>query len=286
MCVSRLHAARQLQRSVEKAGGTVSTYLELFAKGNTELNIGLRAAKDIPPFQCLVSMPLHLCIAESLQAQSEDCASAKLANTLLKLKWNNSKQSKHPVLPHSDSAVAAATTAMFSQYLSMLPTTEDFGGFPSHWDKEQWSHITNSTLHYIHKANQQQAQQMYDDHVSDSSLQETARQYSLEDYIWAEDVVTSRSFGQKQAKALVPFLDLVNHAEDVNRRPLGTNGCMVVSVWLCLSVCVFVCVCLSVCITCLSVCVFVALLVCLCVCVCLFLCVCWCHWLSDVYVCL
>jgi hypothetical protein len=233
MSSSRLHSARQLQRCIEKAGGTISTYLELFANGS---NIGLRAAKNVPAFQCIASIPLHMCMAESLVAQSEESASLKLITTLLNTKQSISQ--RHEGVLHTGeenfSDSAATTDNIFLQYFSLLPNSEELSCFPSHWREDQWSNITNSTLHHIHKSKQQQIQQMYQE-ISQTQP-DMAHNFSLLDFIWADDIIGSRSYGQKQAKALVPFLDLVNHAEAVNRQPLGTTGCMVVCAVLCRAV--------------------------------------------------
>jgi hypothetical protein len=222
---TRLTLARKLQRSIEKAGGTISTYVELFSKQG-EHSIGLRAAKDIPAFQCIASIPVEMCLVESLMGgQTENEASAKLIENLLRKKQQTVTQTH---LGKVDNNVD--DMSLFSQYLALLPSSENMVDFPSQWSTEQWSGITNTTLHHIHKSKQQDITHIFKQQQSQS---QSTSGFSLADYIWGDDILSSRCYGQSHAKALVPFLDLCNHENSVHQQPLGTTGCIVVSSQLC-----------------------------------------------------
>lgn len=223
MSISRLQLAKKLQRSVELAGGSVSTYFELFAKG--ENHIGIRAAKDVPAFQCLASVPLRLCVAESTITQSDESASSKLITALVTRKL---------ALSRADTGTAGALQAppgfssVFTEYFRLLPPPDQLTGFPAYWQPQHWAGLTNSTLYHMHKNSVAQVRRIFDD-LAAKDKGDGLGEVTMEDCQWAEAVVGSRCFGAGRATALVPLLDLLDHDQDVSCLPLGSTGCIVVS---------------------------------------------------------
>ena len=216
----RLQLARQL-RSSPPSSRLVAPH-----------SVALRAAKDVPPFQCLLSVPLRLCLAvEEVSAGG----SAKLAAQLLDAQRTLAAP---PSSPPAGSAARAASLLdsqpLFSQYLGLLPDSAHLSAsFPSHWSSRQWRGLENSTLHHLHKTRRAEVLSHYEERYPPGSSGEQleAAPPSLEKWRWADEVLGSRSFGVGGATALVPLMDLLDHCCAVTRQPLGSSpGCMVVSV--------------------------------------------------------
>jgi hypothetical protein len=201
----RRAAVEGLRRWLERRGGTISRGLEIFEKSPG--NFSMRAIRPIKPFETLLQIPSNCCLTEPIGIATEEIPDSEGIAEISLIR----ALTKEKLLGHQSDHFA---------YLQTLPRAISF---PQSWHPQQWEGLEKTTLHTLYH----QRQKRYEILKAISPRKDPSVGDPKEEEKWAECMVLSRSISLENEIALVPFIDLCNHDDDLASEPLGARGCVV-----------------------------------------------------------